>query len=389
MGMSRFFVRILTLLVLTLAMDGWAHPNGVSKVILKIDRGDSLHIWVDVNRDDITNAISEAAAFGDSGLAIRDRVLAKSVHYLQSRMAVSVAGQRLNELKPFGYMPDGLRPLEKVDSAALWEKTWVISLKGQLPSKQGRLQLTVQFFAEFGVQPLSEVTVLYENDTAHVEWLGLDKKMRLVIDADSLKNRVQERKKRLAAGESASPEVGFMRFIALGFTHILPLGLDHILFVLGLFFFSTLVRPLLIQVTAFTLAHSITLALTLLGVIKLPASIVEPLIAVSIVIVGIENVFFRKLKPSRWLIVFAFGLVHGMGFAGVLHELGLPPGQFWSTLIGFNLGVEFGQLAVIAIAFLATFAFRKKAWYFKGIVVPVSLGIAAMGLYWAITRVWG
>jgi hypothetical protein len=146
---------------------------------------------------------------------------------------------------------------------------------------------------------------------------------------------------------------------------------------------------LLFQVTAFTLAHSLTLALALLGIFSLPPGLVEPLIALSIAVVGIENVFFRNVRASRWLVVFAFGLIHGMGFAGVLSDLGLPEGGFWPALIGFNVGVEIGQLAVIALAFAATVWFRKKSWYFKGIVVPASLLISGVGLYWAIERIAG
>jgi hydrogenase/urease accessory protein HupE len=178
------------------------------------------------------------------------------------------------------------------------------------------------------------------------------------------------------------------RFLKLGFTHILPEGLDHILFVLGLFFFSTLFRPLLLQVTAFTIAHSITLGLSLLGIFSLPSRLVEPLIALSIAVVALENIFFRKMRPSRLLIVFGFGLVHGLGFAGVLKGLGLPENQFLKVLISFNLGVEGGQLAVIALAAAMTGWMWKKPWYFKRVVVPASALIAAIGLYWFVQRIF-
>jgi hypothetical protein len=107
------------------------------------------------------------------------------------------------------------------------------------------------------------------------------------------------------------------------------------------------------------------------------------------VVVGLENVFFRKVRASRWLIVFVFGLVHGMGFAGVLQDFGLPEGGFWPALVGFNVGVELGQISVIALAFCLTVFWRNKPWYFKRVVVPVSLAISAAGLYWAIQRILG
>ena len=178
-----------------------------------------------------------------------------------------------------------------------------------------------------------------------------------------------------------------VQYLGLGFTHILPKGLDHILFVLGLFLLSTKFRPLLLQVTAFTAAHTITLALTIYGVFALAPSIVEPLIALSIAYVAVENVVTAELKPWRVVLVFAFGLLHGMGFAGVLADLGLPRGEFVTALLTFNVGVEAGQLAVIAAAFAAVIAFRDRAWYRGRVVVPLSLGIAAVGLFWTVQRV--
>lgn len=177
-------------------------------------------------------------------------------------------------------------------------------------------------------------------------------------------------------------------YLELGFTHILPKGLDHILFVLGLFLLSRRVKPLLLQVTAFTVAHTVTLALSIYGLVSLPPSVVEPLIALSIVYVAVENLFTRELHAWRVALVFAFGLLHGMGFAGVLSELGLPRSEFLPALLAFNVGVEAGQLTVIALAFLAVGLFRDRSWYRRAVVVPASLLIAAVGLYWSVERVF-
>ncbi len=175
-------------------------------------------------------------------------------------------------------------------------------------------------------------------------------------------------------------------FVVLGFEHILPKGLDHILFVLGLFFLGLKLKPLLWQVTAFTIAHSVTLGLSMYGVVSLPSSIVEPLIALSIAYVAIENIFTVELKPWRPTVVFTFGLLHGLGFAGVLSELGLPSGEFVAGLIGFNVGVELGQLTVIGLAFLGVGWFRGKAWYRSRVIIPASALIALAGIYWVIER---
>jgi hypothetical protein len=176
------------------------------------------------------------------------------------------------------------------------------------------------------------------------------------------------------------------QYLVLGFTHILPKGLDHVLFVLGIFLLAVRLKPVLWQVTAFTLAHTITLALTIYGVVSLPPSIVEPLIALSIAYVAIENIFTDKLHAWRPLIVFGFGLLHGMGFAGVLREIGLPRSEFVPALLAFNVGVEFGQLTVIAAAFVITWPLRGKAWYRTRVVIPASLSIAVIALYWVVQR---
>ncbi len=179
-----------------------------------------------------------------------------------------------------------------------------------------------------------------------------------------------------------------VNYIAVGFEHIVPKGLDHILFVVGLFLLSTQLRPLLIQITSFTLAHSVTLALGIFGVISVSPAIVEPLIAASIVYVCIENIFSEKLSRLRPILVFLFGLLHGLGFATVLTEFGLSEGNYVSGLIGFNIGVELGQLAVIAACFI-TFGywFGKKDWYHYRITIPASLVIALIAVYWFVERV--
>lgn len=178
----------------------------------------------------------------------------------------------------------------------------------------------------------------------------------------------------------------FVRYVISGFDHIIPKGLDHILFVLGLFLFATQLRPLLWQVTAFTVAHTITLALAATGVVSIPGSVVEPLIAASIVYVAVENILGIGNTKWRTIFVFGFGLLHGLGFASVLGDFGIAQGRFIEALIGFNIGVELGQLAVIAIAFLIVGWFMRKDWYRAVIVIPASLVIAAIGAWWVVER---
>lgn len=178
----------------------------------------------------------------------------------------------------------------------------------------------------------------------------------------------------------------FVRYVISGFDHIIPKGLDHILFVLGLFFFATQFKPLLLQVSAFTVAHTITLALAATGTVSVPGSIVEPLIAASIVYVAVENILGFGNTKWRTIFVFGFGLLHGLGFASVLGDFGIAQGAFIQALIGFNVGVELGQLAVIAIAFALVGWFMKKDWYRTAIVIPASLVIAGIGAWWVVER---
>jgi len=177
------------------------------------------------------------------------------------------------------------------------------------------------------------------------------------------------------------------RYLTLGFTHILPNGLDHMLFVLGIYLLSRRARSVLLQVSAFTVAHSITLGLSMYGVVSASPRIVEPMIALSIAYVAIENLFISELKAWRVALVFAFGLLHGMGFAGALKELGLPRSEFVTALLTFNVGVEAGQLTVIAVAFmLVGWYCSNRAWYRSRIVVPASMLIACTAVYWTIQR---
>ncbi|MEM7297982.1 MAG: HupE/UreJ family protein, partial [Bacteroidota bacterium] len=177
-------------------------------------------------------------------------------------------------------------------------------------------------------------------------------------------------------------------FVKAGIEHIVPKGMDHILFVLGLFFSSLILGSLLWQVTAFTLAHTITLALAALGFVQAPSGIVEPLIALSIVWIAVENCVFKQTNKWRPAVVFGFGLLHGLGFASVLSEYGLPKGDLVPSLLAFNIGVELGQLLVLLTAALLVWFIRKKDWYRQRIQIPASFMIAFVGLYWFIERVF-
>ena len=200
-----------------------------------------------------------------------------------------------------------------------------------------------------------------------------------------------ERSEEISLAFTARQSLGAViaNYVKIGFAHIIPKGLDHILFVAGLFLLSAHWKPLLWQVTAFTLAHTITLALATLGYVNISPAIVEPLIAASIVYVAVENIFTNHLNPWRPLVVFCFGLLHGLGFAGVLGEIGLSSTHFVAGLIAFNVGVELGQLAVIALCYLIVgIWFGEKRWYRHYITVPASVAIAVVAAWWFYERIF-
>lgn len=180
----------------------------------------------------------------------------------------------------------------------------------------------------------------------------------------------------------------FGKYLIAGFQHIIPLGLDHILFILCVFFLNTNLKKIILQASMFTLAHTITLGLSMYGIINPPGEIIEPIIALSIVFLAIENVYSDKVKPWRLMMVFIFGLVHGMGFAGALSDLGMPDYAFATALISFNVGVELGQMAIIlTMYFLVSRRFSSMNWYRSKLVIPVCLVIAVIAGYWTIERI--
>jgi len=184
----------------------------------------------------------------------------------------------------------------------------------------------------------------------------------------------------------------FERYLVTGIEHIF-LGYDHIAFLIAIVLWARALVPVIKIVTAFTIAHSITLSLAALGIVVIPSAIVEPAIAASIVFVALENFVSRELD-RRWRIAFAFGLIHGFGFAGALKEIGLPPNAVATALASFNIGVEIGQIAIVSIVIPLLIGVD---WLLGGregkpvraarLVYPLSALIAVLGGYWLVMRV--
>ncbi len=275
--------------------------------------------------------------------------------------------------------PDGLA-VRPNDEAVVLTGTWRTKVTAGVSGWQVRsraekgLSVVVSNAVDF--IPHSRVAVLFPGEDG------------FVLDLAGVASR-EPAKAKPAAGKTEDAFATFGSFFRQGFVHVVPKGLDHILFVLGIFLLTAAWRPLLYQVTAFTLAHTVTLGLATFGLVSVPASVVEPVIAASIVFVALENVFRPVYSFRRLATVFVFGLIHGLGFAGALGDIASATGSLGVALVGFNFGVEAGQLAVIAIAWALTFRLTDewvRRWF---VVVPTSILIALIGLYWAVERILG
>lgn len=182
----------------------------------------------------------------------------------------------------------------------------------------------------------------------------------------------------------------FFNFLIKGFEHVFPIGYDHILFMIALFLYNSRIKTAILQCTVFTIAHSLTLALTANRLIIPNSQLIEIGIAISIFIAGLENILPRVNFSIRLLIIFLFGLMHGIGFAGALADIGIKNQEIITVLAGFNIGVELAQASLIVILyFILSKPFLDAPWYNTFIKKPFSLIIASCGLFWAITRSLG
>ncbi len=272
--------------------------------------------------------------------------------------------------------------LTKPDQPVMVTGTWQTTVPGGIggyqvrATEKGKIAVYIHNFLRG--QPLDRLCVLFPGEKSYVlDLAGLSAGAAVPVSGA------------ITAKSTGGWLSTFLNLIPQGLFHVVPEGLDHILFVLGLFLLSRQLRPLLLQITTFTIAHTVTLGLATLGWVHLSPRIVEPIIAGSIAVVALENIYHAKYTPWRLLLVFGFGLVHGLGFAGALRDLDIPEASLIPALLGFNVGVEFGQLTVISVALALTFWIKDAAIYRKYIVIPGSLAIAAMGLYWMVERIIG
>lgn len=388
MNPSTLFRRLVCLFCLICALQTVsAHPIPDIPVHGSFQTGGGASIRVDVNPrcfdEDPTTASSMTRIVYTNLTEARKAELLKMAAELVKRN-VEFFLEPVGRVQPdfvFEFGGEAGRPLENDESVVVISGRW----STQIPS--GVTGWSVHS------TPVNKLAVVFENEingTPHprVAVLFPDEKS-FTLDLTQLSGAVP----RGPTPGSVPAEGGEGHVVSTvwsfgkqGFAHVIPMGLDHILFVLGVFLLGRAWRPLLLQVSAFTVAHSATLALVTVGVVSAPSRVVEPLIAATIAFVAFENIWKPQYSWKRVAVVFGFGLVHGLGFASALGDLTIPKGSLLAALGGFNLGVEAGQIAVIAIAFVLTGWVKDSAVYRRWVTVPGSVAIGVTGVYWTVTR---
>ena len=309
---------VLAIAVVSLVARIAAHPGAASDVVIEVRSGRTIDVLLTMHPDALLlklQALADPSAAPAASIAAHRRALI-------ARMNVRADNGRL-DLEWAGL--EAPQALEDRRSGKV-----VARMRAVLPP--GVRTITFQTELIFGSYPL---IVRHTAAPDAIVWLQGAETSEAIPVAEP---RTQSTVSMVVAG------------LALGFTHIVPKGLDHVCFILGLFLLTSRIRPLLLQVSVFTIAHTLTLATTALGFITPPAALIEPLIALSIVFVACENILRTDVSRWRLGLVFLFGLLHGMGFAGVLTTMELSTSSLITTLVSFNVGVELAQIAVLAAA---------------------------------------
>lgn len=315
-----------------------------------------------------------------------EKLSGKAVAFAESRLRFRF--EPLGEVKPefdWAFRKMGDTPLEAADDPAMLVGSWKTRLPQGLSgyrveslklSDPAAIPMNVVFLNHLDGKQVERYAVLFPGETSFL----LDLTGRGSAKGEALPGAV--------GTEAGSGDLAaiFLNEVKRGFLHVLPLGWDHVLFVLGLFLMSRKLKPIILQVSAFTLAHTLTLWLASAGIVTLPPHIVEPIIALSIVAVALENLVRQEYSHWRLLVVFGFGLIHGLGFAGVMATRLDSTAALVLGLLGINIGVELGQLAVILIAFVATCWIASREKYRRFVVIPGSILIALAGIWWVIER---
>ncbi len=392
----------LVLLTLVLLSSGRLHAHTFTTLTADLlSDGDELSLTLGLQLLDALAIIDgKPTSAGNTLTASQLRAASPRVQaYLIEHVRLRVGGTLIPAVCP-GYVPDLLSPPQPGDPPAeILPDRLPFLLLWTLP--KGTTSVEIEFALLIDVVGSGVVHAnLHQGDRTQSHYTNLGGTVTLTLRGapPAPKPTIQAPSATAPAVDVAaedsepritSSELNIGQLLLLGFSHIVPEGLDHILFVVCLFLLAPKAKPLLIQVTAFTLAHSVTLGLAMAGIVLLPSRLVETLIAASIVVMAVENCFMREAKPWRWALVFLFGLIHGLGFAGSFSALAMQPGDFARPLILLNVGIELGQLAVVATCAALTWWAWNKPWYNRVVVYPASIAIALLASWWTIQRGFG
>lgn len=380
----RVLRRYLSVFILALfSSAALAHPIPDLPVHGNFQTGGKALIRVDVNPrcfdEDPTTATSMTRIVFENISQERKAQLLKAADALIKREIEFYLepGGKIQPEFEFEFSGEAGRSLDTDESVVVIVGKWSTQLQpavtGWSVKSSPSNKLAVVFENEVNGTPHPRVAVLFPNERSYT--LDLTALMGAPAQNATLGSIP-------ALGGSGHIASTMWSFGKQGFGHVIPEGLDHILFVLGVFLLARAWKPLLLQVSAFTVAHSVTLALVTLGRISVSPKIVQPLIAATIALVAFENIWRPVYSKRRLVFVFGFGLVHGIGFASGLN----PQGSMLAALGGFNLGVEAGQIAVILIALILTGWVRDAALYRRYVTIPGSALIGLTGVYWTIER---
>lgn len=397
--LSQLYIFIALFTTALFSCSSSAHSDDINKATLSLNNSEQYQLVVTV--DFIHLLKKHLAISGDDTKVIN---LLKQYSFVEQKkllehLQVILSQQTslhftdINEHKNIEGSIEGNIEQNLKHNIALFKGLQLQHLKRILSQQAGLTEYKAQLSVTGDIlQGMDEVAVQFSPLLGDVVLKVMRPRQEIISSATlSKRYKISPANANLAASNTIVPKTIKLAadYIYQGFVHILPRGLDHILFVLALLLFAKRRSTLIWQVSTFTLAHTITLALGIYGIVELPSTIVEPLIALSIVYVGVENIYRARTKTishTRMPIIFAFGLLHGLGFASVLGDVGLPQSQYALSLLSFNLGVELGQLTVIALAFMCLYRLMNKTWYQKKLVMSLNIAIAVIAMYWLIER---
>lgn len=354
-----------------------AHLLNMTQVQLLIDQEGKVEVEVKVDLSKELETPDAYYAFSqlDSEAAMSEQDELWSI--LAESIDIRINAQSL-PLKVTSVLPPEDASKKNFENPFIWPRTQV-ALSGHIPSIEGTMQVT--FLPQMNFEePIALTMRSAITGKSKSRWLVASQSSPLFIVNREVPDTIAA-----DANEAPTLEV-FSNYVRLGFLHILPGGWDHLLFVLGIFLAASNGRQLLLQVSVFTVAHTLTLGLASYRIIEPPVQLIELLIALSILWIGVENTFRFKHPKTRLALIGAFGLLHGMGFASALSGLMEPQADFLLSLFAFNIGVELGQLSFLILLFMAVAWFRKRPWYHRRIVLPVSLSISMVALFWVVQR---